>query len=68
MWGCRWSTFGLRTRAKRGDRVRVRDGAFEGVEGMIVARQGIGRLIIGVDLKQMGVSLEINENRIEVVN
>lgn len=66
-WGSSCNAIGLRTRAKPGDHVRVRNGAFQGVEGMVVSRQGTCRLIIAVDLMQTGVSLEINENRIEVV-
>ncbi|MGH7139025.1 MAG: hypothetical protein ACREHD_25040 [Pirellulales bacterium] len=50
-----------------GERVRVRSGAFEGVEGTIMSYRSPSRLVIEVDLDCQGVFLEIDEHMIEIV-
>ena len=48
-----------------GDRVRVFCGAFAGVEGSVISRPGDGRLLIAIDLRQRGVTLEVDDAALE---
>ncbi|HWB12145.1 MAG TPA: hypothetical protein VG826_23160 [Pirellulales bacterium] len=47
--------------------MRVCAGVFEAVEGTILARRGIRRVMIAVDLAETGISLEIDESKVEVI-
>src|SRR6185436_8653144 len=42
-----------------GSRVRIRSGAFSGIEGILVSDAGQDRLILSVTLLQRSVSLEV---------
>lgn len=55
------------SRLKAGDRVRVKSGAFAGVEGTVVARRRKCRLIVAVNLIQQGVSIEIDDHLLEPI-
>ena len=53
--------------AKVGERVRITDGPFAGLEGVIEMRKGNGRLILSVDAINQAVALEIETDRVEPV-
>jgi len=57
----------VESRLKQGDRVRVRGGPFEGVEGNVVARCRKSRIIVAVRLIQQGVSLEVDDCQLELL-
>ena len=48
-----------------GKRVRVKQGALQGLEGVIIQRRGKNRLLVGVTYLQQGVSMEINDHLVE---
>ena len=50
-----------------GDRVRVCCGAFADVEGSVISRPGDGRVLIAIDLRQRGVTLEVDDSALEPV-
>ncbi|MCG6551649.1 MAG: UpxY family transcription antiterminator [Candidatus Magnetominusculus sp. LBB02] len=50
---------------KEGHRVRVRRGPFAGVDGLLVKRKGLHKLVILVDILQQGISVEIDASDIE---
>jgi transcription antitermination factor NusG len=50
-----------------GDRVRVRDGAFEGLEGMVVRKSNSCKLIVSLSLIHQSVALEIEPEYLEIV-
>lgn len=50
-----------------GERVRVREGVFQGVEGTVTERARAERLIVALDLVQTGILLEIDEQQLERV-
>lgn len=47
-----------------GQRVRVAEGVFSGVEGIIAEFGAPGRVVIALDLRQRGIFLELNEDLI----
>jgi transcription antitermination factor NusG len=51
-----------------GDRVRVREGVFEGLNGIIVRENNQCKLVISIELIHQSVSLEIDPNCLELVN
>jgi transcription antitermination factor NusG len=53
---------------RRGGRVRVQRGVFEGVEGTIISYRSATRLLIAVELDCRGVSLEIDDRMVEVLD
>jgi transcription antitermination factor NusG len=48
-----------------GQRVRVRQGAFAGVEGMVLKRRGETRLLVSITFLQQGASVEIEDFMLE---
>ncbi len=48
-----------------GDRVRVRLGAFAGMEGTVLVRRGETRLLVSVDFLQRGASVAIDDYMLE---
>jgi transcription antitermination factor NusG len=50
-----------------GDRVRVMRGALEGVEGILVRKKNIFRLILSVDMLAQSVAVEINATDVQPV-
>jgi len=50
-----------------GDRVRVRDGAFEGLEGIVVRKSNHCKLVVSLSLIHQSVSLEVEPNYLEIV-
>lgn len=57
----------VESRLERGDRVRVKSGAFKGVEGVVLKRKNSIRLLVAVDYLQQGVSMEIDDFMLEPV-
>ena len=52
---------------KAGQRVRIRGGALDGVEGIFLSRSGDDRLIISVDVVQRSLAVRISGYEIEVL-
>lgn len=48
--------------------VRVTAGPFAGVEGMVESKRGENRSLIALDLLQIGVTLEIDDCRLEAIS
>jgi transcription antitermination factor NusG len=51
----------VESRLVPGNRVRVRQGPFAGVEGSVLTRRGKTRLLVAVDFLQQGASVEIDD-------
>ena len=51
----------VESRIGPGQRVRVRHGAFAGVEGMVLKRRGETRLLVSINFLQQGASVEIDD-------
>ena len=51
-----------------GDRVRVRYGPFEGLEGTVLRRGGETRLLVSVNFLQQGASVEIDDFMLEPID
>lgn len=54
-------------RPEPGDQVRVHKGAFRDVEGTVLERINELRLMVAVHLVQQGVTLEIDEQSLDVI-
>jgi transcriptional antiterminator RfaH len=54
-------------RLAAGQRVRVKGGALEGLEGVVVTRRGEDRLLIAVHFLQQGVSIQIKDYLLEPI-
>lgn len=48
-----------------GDRVRVKSGSLSGVEGILLRKRGLARLIISAELLQKSVSIEVDAAAVE---
>ncbi len=57
-----WSTHPF---LKIGQRVRIRSGALDGVEGILVSRNGSSRLVISVDAIQRSLSVQVEGYQVE---
>ena len=55
----------IESRLAPGRRVRVRQGAFAGLEGIILKRRGETRLLVSVNFLQQGASVEIDDFSLE---
>jgi hypothetical protein len=55
----------VESRLAAGDRVRVRQGALLGLEGIVLTRRGTTRLLVSVDFLQQGASVEIEDYLLE---
>jgi len=55
----------VESRLAPGQRVRVRQGAFAGLEGTVLKRRGEMRLLVRVNFLQQGASVEINDFLLE---
>lgn len=58
----------IESRLVPGDRVRVRHGAFAGIEGTVLTRRGETRLLVAVDFLQQGASVEIDDYVLEPID
>lgn len=52
---------------RTGRRVRVRSGAMEGLEGIVVRRKDRCRIVFSIDLIQRSVAVEVDEADLEVL-
>jgi len=52
---------------KCGDRVRVKSGPLEGLEGILVSKKNLFRLILSVELLQRSVAVEVDVSTVERV-
>ena len=50
-----------------GERVRVRHGSLEGVEGVLVRKKSLYRLVLSVEMLARSVAVEINASDVEPV-
>ena len=55
----------VESRLGPGQRVRVRQGAFAGVEGIVMKRRGEMRLLVSINFLQQGASVEIDDFLLE---
>jgi len=55
----------IESRLAPGRRVRVRQGAFAGVEGIVLKRRGETRLLVAINFLQQGASVEIDDFLLE---
>jgi transcription antitermination factor NusG len=51
-----------------GDRVRVKQGALMGMEGTVLVRRGVTRLLVKVNFLQQGASVEVDDFLLERVD
>ena len=52
---------------KTGQRVRIRGGALEGLEGIFLSRHGERRLIISVDAMQRSLAIQVEGYEVEPI-
>lgn len=57
----------VESRLAPGDRVRVRSGPMEGIEGTVLARRGRVRLLVAINFLQQGASVEIDDFMLEPI-
>jgi transcription antitermination factor NusG len=53
---------------KCGDWVRVKGGPLEGIEGILVRKKNLYRLVLSVDLLQQSVAVEVDASMVEAVS
>jgi transcription antitermination factor NusG len=51
-----------------GDRVRVKQGALMGLEGTVLVRRGVTRLLVSINFLQQGASVEVDDYLLEQLN
>jgi transcriptional antiterminator RfaH len=56
------------SRLAPGDRVRVRSGPMEGIEGTVLDRRGRARLVVAINFLQQGASVEIEDFMLEPID
>lgn len=52
---------------KNGDFVRIVEGPFEGMEGVLVRKKGLARLIISVELLGQAAAIEMDESLVQCI-
>jgi transcription antitermination factor NusG len=52
---------------KIGQRVRIRDGALDGIEGLLTARNGDRTLVISVEPIQRSITVRIDQYQVEAI-
>ena len=57
----------VESRLVNGDRVRIRRGPLSGLEGTVVNRRGITRLLVSVDFLQQGASVALDDYMLETI-
>ncbi len=57
----------IESRIQPGQRVRVISGPLMGVEGVVVQRRGVERLLVAVSFLQQGASVAIEDYQVEVI-
>ncbi len=54
--------------SRPGDKVRVKHGALMGLEGTVLVRRGVTRLLVSVNFMQQGASVEVDDYLLERVD
>lgn len=57
----------VESRIEKGRRVRVKFGSLMGLEGTVIQRRGIDRLLIEVNYIQQGVSIQVDDFMVETI-
>lgn len=57
----------VESRLAPGQRIRIRSGAFAGMEGTVESRRGRCRLVVAVAFLQQGVSIELDDCQLEPI-
>lgn len=57
----------IESRLGTGDRVKVRTGPFAGYEGTVLRREGKTRLLLSLQMMDKGVSMEIDEGVLSII-
>ena len=52
---------------KLGDRVRIKSGALEGVEGILLRKKNLYRLVLSVEMLQQAIAVEVDISMVERV-
>ncbi|MBF0456423.1 MAG: UpxY family transcription antiterminator [Nitrospirae bacterium] len=52
---------------REGHQVRVKKGPFAGVDGLLIKKKGLHKLVVLIDMLQQGVSVEIDASDVEAV-
>ncbi len=58
----------VESRLAPGDRVRVRCGPMEGIEGTVLSRRGRVRLLVAINFLQQGASVEMDDFMLEPID
>ena len=58
----------VESRLAPGQRVRVRQGPFAGIEGTVLVRRGQTRLLVSINFLQQGASVEIDDFQLEPID
>jgi transcription antitermination factor NusG len=58
----------VESRLEAGNRVRVRQGPFMGLEGVVLTRRGSTRLLVSINFLQQGASVEIDDFLLEAID
>jgi transcription antitermination factor NusG len=56
------------SRIEPGVRVRIRSGALAGLEGTVVKRRGVERLLVAVEFLQQGASIQLEDFQVEPID
>jgi len=56
------------SRIEPGVRVRIRSGALAGLEGTVVKRRGVERLLVAVEFLQQGASVQLEDFQVEPID
>lgn len=56
------------SRIEPGTRVRIRSGSLAGLEGTVVRRRGVERLLVAVEFLQQGASIQLEDFQVEPID
>ena len=56
------------SRIEAGARVRIRSGSLSGLEGTVVRRHGVDRLLVAVEFLQQGASVQLDDFQVEPID
>lgn len=56
------------SRIEPGRRVRIRSGLLAGMEGTVVKRRGVDRLLVAVEFLQQGASVQLDDFQVETID
>lgn len=56
------------SRIEPGTRVRIRSGSLAGLEGTVVRRRGVERLLVSVEFLQQGASIQLDDFQVEPID